>query len=221
MVHRIIWITTDAMDIAMDSLKSDNKMLRVGLTGGIGSGKTTAANLFAALGVPIIDADEIAHRIAKPNEIAYQKIIDHFGKDIITADKTIDRKKLRHIIFENNTEKKWLENCLHPLIRKIMRDEIAALHAPYCICVIPLLAESTDIDFIDRVLVIDTPIEIQIERAKQRDHATEKAIQKIMGTQATQSARLKIADDVLINDADVESLRKKVVQLHQRYLQHN
>jgi len=195
------------------------KPLCIGLTGGIGSGKTTVANLFVKLGVPIIDADVIAHEITKPNQMAYQKIIDHFGKNILNPDQAINRKKLREIIFENIQEKKWLENLLHPLIRQVMRDQIKKIKAPYCICVIPLLAESTGIDFIHRVLVIDTPLEMQIERAKKRDAATEHEIQKIMDAQADQHSRLKIADDVLVNDGNLKVLEDKINDLHQQYLQ--
>lgn len=189
----------------------------IGLTGGIGSGKTTVATLFEKLGVPIIDADEIAHRITKQNGSAYQEVIAHFGNGIVNPDKSIDRKKLRELIFQNPTEKKWLEDCLHPLIRQTMRDDIQKVKSHYCICVIPLLAESTEIDFIDRVLVIDTPSKLQLERAQKRDGATAESIQAIMNSQANRDVRLKIADDVLVNDGDSGSLTDKVKALHQFY----
>ena len=200
----------------MDAI-SASKSFCIGLTGGIGSGKTTVANFFAKLGVPIVDADDIAHRITLPNGVAYPKIIDHFGKKILNDDKTLNRKKLRDIIFENETEKEWLENYLHPLIRDAMLFKIQKIKSPYCICVIPLLAESTDIHFIDRVLVIDAPIKLQLERARKRDTATKESIQKIMDSQATQASRLAIADDVLTNDGDLKSLENKVEKLHQQY----
>lgn len=204
------------MGSVMDTLKS--LPFCIGLTGGIGSGKTTVANLFATLGVPIIDADVIAHQITRPHAIAYRQVVMHFGTTILNPDNTIDRQKLRHIVFENHTEKKWLENILHPLIRQKMRDEINKINFPYCICVIPLLTESSGIDFIDRILVVDTPIDIQMERAKKRDNASAKDIQKIIDAQASHTARLKIADDVLMNDLDLNSLENKVLSLHQSYL---
>lgn len=216
MVHRDLWRSINAMDYAMPTIKS--KPFCVGLTGGIGSGKTTVANLFAKLHISIIDADEIARQLTEKNAVVYHKIKNHFGKNILNVDESINRQKLRDIIFENVTEKKWLENCLHPLIRQTMRDEIQKIKSPYCICVIPLLAESTGIDFVDRVLVIDTPIENQIQRAKKRDNTTEAAIQKIIQSQANQAARLKIADDILINDGDLKSLEHKVKQLHVQYM---
>lgn len=198
----------------MDRLK---KPFCVGLTGGIGSGKTTVANLFAQWNVPIIDADEIAHALTLPNEAGYQAIVAHFGEAILD-NHNIDRKKLRMIIFNNPVEKKWLEDCLHPLIRSKIREAIHQITSPYCLCVIPLLAESSGIHFVDRVLLVDTPIDLQIARAKKRDHATKTDIQKIISSQASREKRLAIADDVLMNDGDLKSLENKVEQLHHAYL---
>lgn len=199
----------------MSVIKS--KPFCIGLTGGIGTGKSTVANIFKNFGVPVIDADEISHQITQKNGIAFAPIISHFGKDILDADETIDRKKLRHIIFQNPAEKKWLENLLHPIIRQTMRDTLQKINAPYCICVIPLLAESSGIEFIDRILVIDAPVDIQLERAKKRDSATDAHIKKIIASQASQSARMKIADDVIINDGDLNALTHKVRILHEKY----
>lgn len=194
------------------------KTICIGLTGGIGSGKTTVANLFKKLNVPMIDADDIARHITQKNELAYEKIVAHFGKKILNNTHDIDRKKLRELIFKNKIEKVWLENLLHPMIRKIMKDTIAKIKSPYCICVIPLLAESTGIDFIDRVLVIDTPVEAQLVRAKKRDGATDDAIQKIIDSQANPSNRIKIAHNVLSNTGDIATLEEKIMRLHQQYL---
>lgn len=193
-------------------------ILRVGLTGGIGSGKSTVADFFKHCGAPIIDADHIAHVLTEKNTPAYQKIISHFGKNILQDDSNIDRKKLRDIIFNNLSEKKWLEDYLHPLIRENMQSEIKTLHAPYCICVIPLLTESSKIDFIDRVLVVDAPLDTQIARAKKRDRTTDADIQKIIDAQASQAARLKMADDVLTNNSNLQTLEKQVKELHKKYL---
>ncbi|OGT46832.1 MAG: dephospho-CoA kinase [Gammaproteobacteria bacterium RIFCSPHIGHO2_12_FULL_38_11] len=194
------------------------KVFCVGLTGGIASGKTTAARMFKELGIPIIDADEISHQLTKQNEIGYKKIVEHFGESILHEDNTINRKKLRRIIFQNKMQKKWLENLLHPLIRAEMTDAISKVKSPYCICVIPLLTESKGIEFIDRVLLVDTPLKIQIERAKNRDKTNIKAIQKIIDAQASHQARLKIADDILSNDSDLDTLRRHVAQFNSEYL---
>ena len=198
-----------------------SKPFCVGLTGGIGSGKTTVANIFKSLGVPIIDADEISHQITQKNGVAYTPIIAHFGKTVLNPDEAINRKKLRDIIFQNTAERKWLENLLHPIIRQTMRDAIKKTTAPYCICVIPLLVESSSIEFIDRILVIDTPIEIQIERAKKRDGTSAENIKKIITSQADQATRLKIADDVIINNGDLKSLENRAGELHRRYQKMN
>lgn len=190
----------------------------IGLTGGIGSGKTTVSTYFESLGVPVIDADVISRQLTQKEGAAYSKILSHFGNSILNSNEEIDREKLRNIIFNNNSEKKWLENLLHPFIRNTMRDAITRVTYPYCICVIPLLAESTGIDFIDRVLVVSTSVEAQIERAKKRDSTNEINIQKIIDSQVSNKARLQIADDIILNDSNLASLEKKANDLHQYYL---
>lgn len=210
------WPTIYRTDDAVDSLKQ--RPFCVALTGGIASGKTTVSNLFAQLGAPIIDADIIAHQLTQKNADAYHQIVTHFGRTILNTDETINRKKLRELIFENPAEKSWLEKLLHPLIREKMKTEISHVTYPYCICVIPLLAESSGIDFIDHVLVIETPIEIQISRATARDQSSAETIKKIIHAQAKSNTRLKMANDVLENKGDMDSLRKQVEQLHQQYL---
>ena len=193
-------------------------MFVIGLTGGIASGKTTVSRLFEKYGVPVIDADTISHQLTQPNTSAYEKIVEHFGQSILHDDQTLNRKKLRRIIFQNKTQRKWLENLLHPLIRQTMRNEIKKLTVPYCICVIPLLAESHGIDFIDHVLLIETPLDLQIDRAKKRDATNTKAIQKIIDAQANQQTKRKIANDILVNDTDLKTLEDKVQQLHEQYM---
>ena len=189
----------------------------IGLTGGIGSGKTTVSTLFQKLGVPIIDADVIAHDITKKNTPAYKAIVSHFGKTILQEDQTLDRKKLRELIFQNETEKKWLENLLHPIIRATIKESVAKVKTPYCLCVIPLLVESADYPFLDRILVIDTLLKTQLARVKARDNHSDAFIKKIIGSQASNSKRLKIADDIIINNGDIASLEKEVRMLHERY----
>lgn len=190
----------------------------VGLTGGIASGKTTVSNLFAELGAPVIDADTIAHQLTQKNTDAYHHILTHFGQTILNDDNTLNRKKLRELVFKNPSEKKWLENLLHPLIRQKMKTDINHVTYPYCICVIPLLAESSGIDFIDRVLVVHTPMDIQIKRATARDQSSAEMIEKIIHAQAKSDTRLKMANDVLENKGDINFLKEQVAALHKQYL---
>lgn len=194
-------------------------MLRIGLTGGIGSGKSTVAELFASHGIDIIDADLIAHQITAKNSPALDAIIEHFGNSMVDKEGQLNRRALRDIVFNNTNERRWLEQLLHPLIRNEMKKQIAASRSPYCICVIPLLAESKGIDYIDRALVIDCSIETQIARAKSRDNASDENIQAIIHSQSKQTERLAIADDVIKNEGSLELLKKQVDALHERYLE--
>ena len=190
----------------------------VGLTGGIASGKSVVANFFSELGVPIIDADVIAHDVIKTDSPTYHTLLSHFGHDILSYDRSIDRKKLRALVFDNVQERQWLEALLHPMIRETIQHEIKKVKTPYCICVIPLLVESTGIDFIDRVLVVHAPLEAQIARAARRDNTDENQIKKIIAAQTNQEKRLAIAHDVIDNTNDLLSLKNKVKSLHQQYL---
>lgn len=190
----------------------------VGLTGGIGSGKTTVSQLFEKHGVPIIDADVIAHALTKKNTLAYKKIVAHFGNTILEHDDQLNRRMLREIIFNQPKEKVWLENLLHPLIRTAIHEAIQTVTAPYCICVIPLLTASTHYDFLNRILVVDTPIDIQIARVKARDQNSDALIQKIIATQSDRQKRRAIAQDILVNDQDIEHLIDSVDALHHQYL---
>ena len=194
-------------------------MLRVGLTGGIGSGKSAVADIFAELGVPIIDADVIAREVTAREQPVLQELADFFGADILTESHELDRSKLRDIIFADPIQRKWLEEKLHPLIRSSIKSQIKHLSSPYCIAVIPLLVESPSIDYIDRVLVVDVEPDIQIARASQRDNKDPKHIAAIMQSQSQRDERLAIADDVIHNDSTLEALRKQVLILHQMYLE--
>lgn len=189
----------------------------VGLTGGIGSGKSTVADLFKKLHVPVIDADIISHQLCEPGAIGYNIIIEHFGVSILQDNGHIDRKKLRDIIFNQDTEREWLESMLHPLIRQKMHTQAKTTHSPYCIFVIPLLTESNNLDGIDRVLIVDAPASLQIERASNRDHTNSDDIRKIMDAQNSRGERLTYADDVILNDSDMASLERKVTELHNYY----
>ena len=193
-------------------------MLRIGLTGGIGGGKSTVAALLATRGVPIIDTDEIAHRLTESAQPVFDEIVRIFGQDILDATGRIDRNKLRERVFENAGERQRLEAILHPRIREVIREKLDELHAPYCILVVPLLIESGFIDLVDRVLVVDASEGTQIQRAVARSGLTEPEIRKIMTAQASRAHRLQTADDIIDNNGDRKHLEKEVERLHQWYL---
>lgn len=189
----------------------------IGLTGGLGSGKTTVANFFAALGVPIIDADIIAREIVVPGSLTFKKIVTHFGADIVDKQGALQRHKLRDIIFSDTHARAWLEKLLHPLILQEIHARAKKIKAPYCIAVIPLLLEKNAHEGIDRVLVVDAPEPLQITRAMQRDNLNETQIKNILTTQLKRAQRLQQADDVIVNYGDLENLKQKVKELHLEY----
>jgi len=193
-------------------------MFVVGLTGGIGSGKSTVAALFHAKGVPIIDADELARTVTQPGAPVLKKIVELFGSDIVLPNEHLDRAKLRSLVFSNEIMRKKLEQLLHPLILTEMKLRIEALNAPYCIAVIPLLLEIAPNPLIKRILIVDTSEESQITRTMSRDKISREDIDAILKTQVSRSKRLKLADDVIINDGKYEDLIPQVDKLHELYL---
>jgi dephospho-CoA kinase len=195
-------------------------MFAVGLTGGIGSGKTTVADLFAAHGVPIVDTDLIAHRITAPHGVAMPSIAQEFGRDFIAADGSLDRAKMRALVFSDNTAKGRLEAITHPLIRAETERERNGAKGPYLIVVVPLLVESGNWKTrVDRVLVVDCSVDMQIARVMRRNAFTREEVVAIVGRQATRDARLAAADDVIVNeDAPLEQLAAQVDRLHRQYL---
>jgi dephospho-CoA kinase len=193
-------------------------MLRIGLTGGIGSGKSTVAALLTTRGVPVIDTDEIAHRLTEPGQPVCNEIVRVFGQDILDATRGLDRNKLRERVFENADERQRLEAILHPRIREVVREKLDVLHAPYCILVVPLLIESGFTDLVDRVMVVDASEAVQIQRTAARSGMTEPEIRKIMAAQVSRAQRLQKADDVIDNNGDRKHLEKEVERLHQWYL---
>ena len=195
-------------------------MFAVGLTGGIGSGKTTVADLFAAHGVPIVDTDLIAHRITAPHGVAMPSIAQEFGRDFIAADGSLDRAKMRALVFSDNTAKSRLEAITHPLIRAETERERNGAKGPYLIVVVPLLVESGNWKTrVDRVLVVDCSVDMQIARVMRRNAFTREEVVAIVGRQATREARLAAADDVIVNeDAPLEQLAAQVDRLHRQYL---
>lgn len=193
-------------------------MLKIGLTGGIGSGKSTVAKYFAKLKVPIIDADKVAHELTKPGTTPFKKIITRFGKSFLTPKKALDRRKLRETIFTHKKERIWLENLLHPLIRTAMEKLAAKTTAPYCIMIIPLLFETKSPINVDRILVVDCPKTTQIRRSHKRDNSTVKQLQAIIKAQTKRQIRLQKASDVIHNTGTLEHLKKEVKKLHHNYL---
>lgn len=193
-------------------------MLRIGLTGGIGSGKTTIAALFAAHGVPVIDADTIAHQLTLPGTPATNQILELLGPDIAATTSSINRQRLAQRIFTDPEARAQLEEILHPLIRVEMQRQQNNLDAPYCLLVIPLLFEAGQRDMVDRVLVVDVDEELQIARVAARDGRSTDEIRAILSTQTDRAQRLKQADDIMTNTGDVASLKAQVDALHRKYL---
>ncbi len=191
---------------------------QVGLTGGIASGKSTVARVFEQQGITIIDADRVARDIVNPGLCAYQSIVSHFGDSVLQSDRTIDRKKLRSIIFKDPHEKKWLESLLHPLIRQEMMDLAATNTEPYLILMIPLLIESKDNYSINRVLVVDISEAEQRKRLLLRDACGIEDSDRIIKSQVSRAARLQAADDIIDNSGKPQDLESKVIQLHRYYL---
>ncbi|HHW7506811.1 TPA: dephospho-CoA kinase [Mannheimia haemolytica] len=194
----------------------------VGLTGGIGSGKTTVSDLFSALGVEVIDADVVARQVVEPGTPLLAKIVEHFGEEILTAEKALERTKLRQIVFNNEQEKTWLNNLLHPAIREEMVKKLQESTACYVIWVVPLLIENKLTEYCDRILVIDVSPEIQLERATKRDNSKIETIKNIMAAQVSREERLSYADDVIENNLPLEDglalLEQQVKTLHRNYL---
>lgn len=195
-------------------------MFVVGLTGGIGSGKTTVADLFAARGVSIVDTDLIAHRITAPGGLAMPEIAQAFGADYVAADGSLDRAKMRALIFSDDTAKRRLEAITHPLIRAETDRESREAQGVYLMLVVPLLVESGNWNTrVDRVLVVDCDVETQIARVMRRNGFAREQVEAIIARQASRDARLSAADDVIVNDAAThDALDAQVDALHQRYL---
>jgi dephospho-CoA kinase len=191
----------------------------VGLTGGIGSGKTTVANLFAQLGAGVVDTDSIAHQLTGPGQPALMEIARQFGFQFVTPEGALDRRRMRELVFNDPTAKKRLEAILHPRIRTEGERELAACTAPYVIVVVPLLFETGAWqDLISRKLVVDCEPEIQISRVMSRSGLTREEVMAIMATQTSRSQRLRLADDVIDNNEGTTALNTRVAALHKQYL---
>jgi dephospho-CoA kinase len=190
----------------------------IGLTGGIGTGKSTVCKLFAERGVAVIDADAIAKELVALDQPALQAIVQEFGKSIIDAQGRLRRDRLRSIVFSDLERRKRLEKLLHPLILQEMLSRANRAGGPYCILCIPLLIETAQSSAVDRVLVVDAPEALQIQRVIERDHLTIDEIKAIMQAQASREERLEAADDIIMNDSDINQLAEQVQDLHQKYL---
>src|SRR5260370_16217972 len=194
------------------------KRLRIGLTGGIASGKSTVAQRFAELGVPVIDADESARIVVAPGSPGLAQVVAKFGENVLTADGALDRRSLRDLIFSDPGRRRELEAILHPLIRADMEHRASVASGPYLVMAIPLLIESGGSDRVDRVLVVDVDEELQLKRLMERDGGTRAQAKAILAAQASRATRLQVADDVLPNVGSLSELRHGVDQLHQRYV---
>ena len=192
---------------------------RVGLTGGIASGKSTAAKFFGALGVPILDSDQIARDVVEPGQPPLERLVERFGPKILTADGHLDRPALRDIVFSDPKARADLEALTHPAIGAALEARSAVAGGPYQILVIPLLVEKNLAAHVDRVLVVDCDEELQVRRLRDRDGSTPQQVQAILKAQASRAARLKAADDVIHNDSDMSAVRDQVATLHTRYLE--
>jgi dephospho-CoA kinase len=195
-------------------------MYTIGLTGGVGSGKTLVSTLFEAHGICIIDTDKIARDLVAHNTPHLADIVSHFGPTLLLANGHLDRRKLRHLIFEQPAEKQWLESLLHPAIRAVVKKEIAACTTPYCMIVIPLLLESGDkgYEFLDRVAVVDCPEDLQMARTMTRDGITQEQALAMLNAQTSRASRTKAADDIIDNTRDEAYLKSQVEALHRKYL---
>lgn len=192
--------------------------LKIALTGGIASGKSIVAGLFATLQVPVIDADQVARDMVMPGSEGLKAITDYFGQEYLAADGKLDRKKLREHVFNNEQERLRLNAILHPRIRSAMQKQAAAIDAPYIVFMIPLLLETSQQHEYDRVLVVSASEQQRLARVQQRDKVTESDAQAILRAQASEQSRLALADDVIINNGTVAELQPQVAKLHNLYL---
>ena len=191
---------------------------RVGLTGGIASGKSTAAKFFGALGVPILDSDQIARDVVEPGQPPLGRLVERFGPSILTPDGHLDRPALREIVFSDPRARADLEALTHPAIGAAMEARSAAAGGPYQILIIPLLVEKNLSAHVDRVLVVDCEEQLQLKRLRAREGSTLEQARAILNAQVSRAARLKAADDVIHNDTDMNAVREQVAALHTRYL---
>lgn len=193
-------------------------MLKIGLTGGIASGKSTVSQLFHERhGIPVVDADVVAREVVTPGQSALAQIVGEFGESVLDSHGELDRQHIRDLIFSNDEQRHKLEAILHPVIEREMLRQVSELKAPYCILAIPLLVEANQTNIVDRVLVIDTPEKVQIERLTRRDNIPLTQANKILSAQIDRETRLAVADDIITNTGPIEDLTEQVDRLHAKY----
>ena len=190
----------------------------VGLTGGIGSGKSAAANFFQNEGITVIDADGLSREVIEEGTPGFMSIVDYFGSKIIDSDGSINRAHLRKEVFDDGKKKKLLESIIHPLVRDLMVKKIAASKSPYSIVMVPLIFETNSMSNYNRILVIDCDPKLQIERATLRDNNSKAQIQKIMNSQCSREERISIANDIIPNNDSLENLKIRSIAMHKFYL---
>ncbi|MBO6810508.1 MULTISPECIES: dephospho-CoA kinase [Marinobacter] len=195
-------------------------MNTVGLTGGIGSGKSTVARLFGKLGVHWVDADDVAREVVEPGTPALARIAEHFGEKILTSEGTLDRAQLRGIVFQEPEERDWLESLLHPIIREELIHQLNPQNyqLPYVLLVSPLLLETDQHELVDRIIVIDVPKDVQLERTMARDTNSREQVERIIAAQMPREDKLARADEVIDNDRPLEDVTRQVRELHERLL---
>jgi dephospho-CoA kinase len=193
--------------------------LVIGITGGIGSGKTAVSDRFQDQGITVVDADIASRVVVEPGRPALAAIAEHFGADALNADGTLNRAELRKRVFADPDERKWLEQLTHPQINQYLRDELAKAESAYAILVSPLLAETGQSRFCQRIIVVDVPVELQVQRTMSRDANDEAQVRAIIAAQASREQRLELADDVIVNDQGLEHIDAEVQRLHQIYLE--
>lgn len=191
-----------------------------GLTGGIGSGKSTVARLFGELGVHWVDADDVAREVVEPGTPALERIAEHFGEHILTSEGALDRAQLRGIVFQQPEERAWLESLLHPIIRDELIRQLNPenYQLPYVLLVSPLLLETDQHELVDRIFVIDVPKDVQLERTMARDTNSREQVERIIAAQMSREDRLARADEVIDNDRPLDDVTRQVRELHERLL---
>lgn len=194
--------------------------LVIGLTGGIASGKTTVANLFEQeFGIEIVDADVVARQVVEPGSAGLEQITQHFGPEVIEADGTLNRARLREIIFADPSQKEWLNNLLHPMIREQMLQQLETVQSDYALLVIPLMVENNLQSLADKIVVVDVDPETQIQRTVERDQVDQQQAEAIVASQASREQRLAIADYVIKNNTKNQKLLYQITELHKKFLE--
>ncbi|MDC1436082.1 dephospho-CoA kinase [Gammaproteobacteria bacterium] len=196
---------------------SDTSPLTIGLTGGIGSGKSAVSQIFTDLGVTVIDTDLLSRELVKQGSPLLNKIKQYFGNEIISKSGELDRKQLRQLVFKDKAKKQWLEKLLHPEIKYLLLEQLKKISEIYVVVVVPLLLENNNYAFINRILVVDCSEALQLSRAITRDQSSSDEIKKIIASQMPRSKRLMLADDIIVNEGTLESLEEKVLELHEKY----